>query len=136
MKFYNFRSCPTELIVCMTILDSHWLPFYIIQICLKHLPCPIASSFSAFFNVFVGVKWNSSTHLLKCFFFGSLYFIGFKLSGQKCVNLSVLNQITIIIVCRRADRIPQYLLININSKQIQYHCILLKMHLFLLFQTL
>lgn len=53
-----------------------------------------------------------------------------------CVNLSVLNQITIIIVCRRADRIPQYLLININSKQIQYHCILLKMHLFLLFQTL
>lgn len=89
LKFYNFRSCPTELIVCMTILDSHWLPFYIIQICLKHLPCPIASSFSAFFNVFVGVKWNSSTHLLRCFFFGSLYFIGFKLSGQKCFSIVV-----------------------------------------------
>lgn len=44
-----------------------------------------------------------------------------------CVNLSVLNKNTIIIVCRRADRVPQYLLININSKQIQYHCILLKM---------
>lgn len=93
------------------------------------------------FYVFVGVKLNSSTHLLRCFFlwFDIFYWLqAFRteMFFYCCVNLSVLNQITIIIVCRRADRVPQYLLININSKQIQYHCILLKMLLFLLFQTL
>lgn len=93
------------------------------------------------FYVFVGVKLNSSTHLLRCFFlwFDIFYWLQAFMSEMFfycCVNLSVLNQITIIIVCRRADRVPQYLLININSKQIQYHCNLLKMLLFLLFQTL
>lgn len=93
------------------------------------------------FYVFVGVKLNSSTHLIRCFFlwFDIFYWLQAFRSEMFfycCVNLSVLNQITIIIVCRRADRVPQYLLININSKQIQYHCILLKRHLFLLFQTL
>lgn len=93
------------------------------------------------FYVFVGVKLNSSTHLLRCFFLWFDIFCWLQAFRSEmffycCVNLSVLNQITIIIVCRRADRVPQYLLININSKQIQYHFILLKMLLFLLFQTL
>lgn len=125
--------------------DNSWFtlaPFLYHPNLFETFALPYCIKFFSFFNVFVGVKWNSSTHLLRCFFFGSLYFIGFKLSGQKCFSIVVstflysTKLITIIIVCRRADRIPQYLLININSKQIQYHCILLKMLLFLLFQTL
>lgn len=47
----NFTISVHVRLVCTTILNSRRLPFYIIKICLKHLPCPIASSFSAFLCV-------------------------------------------------------------------------------------
>lgn len=47
----NFTISVHVRLVCTTILNSRRLPFYIIKICLKHLPCPIALSFSAFLCV-------------------------------------------------------------------------------------
>lgn len=89
-KFYNFRSCPTDWVNCLH--DNSWFtlaPFLYHPNLFETFALPYCIKFFSFFNVFVGVKWNSSTHLLRCFFFGSLYFIGFKLSGQKCFSIVV-----------------------------------------------
>lgn len=124
--------------------DNSWFtlaPFLYHPNLFETFALPYCIKFFSFFKCVCGCQMEQQHAFVKMFFLWFAIFYWLQAFRTEmffycCVNLSVLNQITIIIVCRRADRIPQYLLININSKQIQYHCILLKMHLFLLFQTL